>query len=40
MKPVNNLLNKKFGRLIVLERASNPETRKNDTAAYWKCQYT
>jgi len=33
MKP-NNLLNQKFGRLTVLERADNPGTRKNDTAAY------
>lgn len=37
MKPVNNLLEKQFGRLTVLERSINPGTRKNDTAAYWKC---
>lgn len=37
MKPINNLLQKQFGRLTVLERADNPGTRKNDTAAYWKC---
>lgn len=37
MKPINNLLNKVFKRLIVIERTPNPGTRKNDTAAYWKC---
>lgn len=38
MKPVNNLLHQVFSRLTALERVSNPGTRKNDTAAYWKCQ--
>jgi len=33
----NNLLNQQFGRLLVIEGANNPGTRKNDTAAYWKC---
>ena len=37
MKPINNLLEKVFGRLTVISRANNPKTRKNDTAAYWKC---
>lgn len=38
VKPVNDLLHQIFGRLTVLERAPNPNTRKNDTAAYWRCQ--
>jgi len=38
MKPVNNLLGRRFGRLLVIERVTNPGTRKNDTAAYWNCQ--
>src|SRR5271165_5617925 len=37
MKPINNLLEKIFGRLTVISRAPNPGTRKNDTAAYWNC---
>ncbi len=34
----NNLLNQQFGRLLVIKSAKNPGTRKNDTAAYWKCR--
>ena len=37
MKPLNNLLDKIFGRLTVVSRGLNPGTRKNDTAAYWNC---
>jgi len=37
MKPLNDLIGQSFGRLTVIERAPNPGTRKNDTAAYWKC---
>lgn len=37
MKPLNNLLDKVFGRLTVISRAPNPGTQKNDTAAYWNC---
>lgn len=40
MKPINNLLEKTFGRITVLSRAANPGTRKNDTAAYWNCLCT
>ena len=36
MRP-NDLSNRIFGRLTVLNRAKNPGTRKNDTAAYWNC---
>jgi hypothetical protein len=37
VKPLNNLLGQSFGRLTVTSRATNPGTRKNDTAAYWNC---
>ncbi len=38
MKPVNNLLGQRFGRLLVLERTERPGKWKNDTAAWWNCQ--
>lgn len=37
MRPVNQIIGQKFGRITVISRAPNPGTRKNDTAAYWYC---